>query len=76
MLVLYDRRTVRREHALGRVRQHVVQMHCGDELDDGVTQELESLVVVNHARLLLLPRHLRHDLDQHVDACACAHIDR
>ena len=70
VLILHDGCSVRGQYTLRCVGQHKVQVHCGDELDDGVAQELETLVVVDHARLFFFARHLGHDLDEHVDTCA------
>ena len=45
MLILYQRGSVRGQPSLLKIRKHVEEMHRSNELDDGVAQELEPLVV-------------------------------
>ena len=58
MLILYQRGSVRGQPSLLKIRKHVEEMHGSDELDDGVSQELEPLVVfhLKDPKLLIVPR--------------------
>uniref|UniRef100_A0A182Q3E9 Uncharacterized protein n=1 Tax=Anopheles farauti TaxID=69004 RepID=A0A182Q3E9_9DIPT len=68
MLVLHDRRPVRRQPALLQVREHVKQMDGGDELHHRIAEKLEPLVVRDVAVRLVLLAEPRHDADERVDA--------
>ncbi len=72
MLVLYQGGSERGQSALLQVREHVEQVDRGDELDDCITQELETLVVLNIGFGLAVTTEPRHDVDQHVDAALAA----
>ena len=64
MLILNESSPIGGEAALLQVREHVEEVHGGDELDDGVAQELEPLVVADlRLRLVRLPE-TRHNAEK------------
>ena len=64
MLILNESSPIGGEAALLQVREHVEEVHGGDELDDGVAQELEPLVVADlRLRLVRLPK-TRHNAEK------------
>ena len=58
MLILHQRSPVGGQSSLLKVRKHVEEMHRSDELDNGVAEELEPLVVfhLEDPKLLIVLR--------------------
>ena len=64
MLILNESSPIGGEAALLQVREHVEEVDGGDELDDGVAQELEPLIVADlRLRLVRLPE-TRHNAEK------------
>lgn len=68
VLILDDGRPISGQTALLQIGEHVVQVDGGEELDDGVAEELEALVVGDVRLRLLDFAQPRHDVDERVDA--------
>ena len=67
VVVLDQSRPICGEAALLDVGEHVEEVDGGDELDDGVAEELQPLVVLDLGLGLLVLAEARHDADEHVD---------
>ena len=65
MLILNESSAIGGETALLQVRKHVEEVNGGDELNDGIAQELEPLVVADLRLGLVRLPEARHDAEKY-----------